>query len=552
MIRFQRVLQACSLALFIFLLWKASYPLPGWIGVDLFLRLDPLVSLGTMAAGRVFIPALVWGIVVLAATAVLGRFFCGFMCPLGVTIDLSDRFMAGARRRASGFGEAPAGRKWKYLLLAFVGGTALAGISSVFLFSPVSIATRFFGLVLFPVAAAGADVGGHLLEIVADASRVGGYRSPEIRMPVFATNLFIAASVIAVLIAGLRNRRFWCRALCPAGAAFALFSFRPIFRRRVSEACTACGKCARICPTGAVGKDFASTVHSECVVCLECRDICPENAIDFKFLPRRGESAPGIDFTRRELLGACAAGLFTAVLVIGNPRHLHGKLEPGSLRPSSLIRPPGALPESEFQARCVRCGQCVKACLTNTLQPLWLKSGLSGLWTPAVTARLAGCDQNCTVCGLVCPTGAIRALEREEKIFAKIGTARIITSRCIAWEQDRQCLICDEICPYNAISSRFIGGRPVTVPVVHENRCNGCGYCEQKCPVEGESAIVVEAHGELRLADGSYRERAEQLGLVFHAEPGHEDTILLQESMDEDRGAGSEAPGGLPPGFILN
>jgi ferredoxin len=198
----------------------------------------------------------------------------------------------------------------------------------------------------------------------------------------------------------------------------------------------------------------------------------------------------------------------------------------------------------------------MKGCLTNTLQPVWFSAGIAGMWSPRITARLAGCEQNCNVCGHLCPTGAIRPLDLEEKICAKVGTARIIKTRCIAWEKGQKCLICDEICPYNAISSQFAPGHAITLPVVDENKCNGCGYCETKCPVIGESAILVEPTGELRLESGSYRAKARELGLVFHAKAGVEDHFILDGPPQEREDApdvNSPTPkSGLPPGFILD
>jgi MauM/NapG family ferredoxin protein len=300
----------------------------------------------------------------------------------------------------------------------------------------------------------------------------------------------------------------------------------------------------------AISKDFKGTAHSECITCLRCREVCPEQAVSFQVTRKGPVMSKEVDLARRSVLGAGAAGMAMAAFAMTNLHHLHGHESPRALRSSRLIRPPGALPETDFQARCMRCGECIKACLTNTLQPVWLEAGLSGLWTPKVTARLAGCEQGCAVCGQVCPTGAIRPLSLEEKIFAKIGTARIEKSRCIAWEQDKKCLICDEICPYNAIASQFAADHPVTVPVIDENKCNGCGYCEAKCPVIGESAIIVEPLGELRLATGSYREKAKELGLVFHAENGVEDHFIL-DGEREERGEERAEENGLPPGFVI-
>jgi MauM/NapG family ferredoxin protein len=542
--RFQRLLQIPLFLLFFLLLFLAAYPLPSWPDVDLFLRLDPLISLGTMAAARAFIPRVLWGISFLAAALLMGRIFCAYVCPMGATIDFTDWLFRGRRRahrRRSKDSPLDRFKGVKYHLLLFTAGTALVGISSVFLFSPLSLITRFYSFVILPLATM-------VSNLFLDALRpvfpmVGLERLSYVRLsvPTFDTNLFVALLLAGVLLMGLFQSRFWCRNLCPAGALFGLFSRKPLFSRSVSARCTGCGSCARSCPMGAIGENFKTATPSECITCLKCRDVCPEKAISFGIHKREIHSSP--DLGRRKLLIAGFTGATTAALTMSGLAHLHGGENPRAIRSSTLIRPPGALPEPAFQARCVRCGECMKACLTNTLQPVWFKSGISGLWTPAVTARLAGCEQNCNLCGRVCPTGAIRPLPLEEKKFAKIGTARIIPSRCIAWEQNKKCLICDEICPYNAISSQFVSGRSVTVPVVDEDRCNGCGYCEEKCPIAGESAVVVEPQGELRLERGSYEERARQMGLVFHARETVPDHFILEGPKGVE-----EAP--LPPGFL--
>ncbi|MBU2498322.1 MAG: 4Fe-4S binding protein [Proteobacteria bacterium] len=557
--RFQRFLQIPLFALFLLLLGLAAYPLPSWLPVDLFLRLDPLLSLGSMATARAFIPRVAWSLLVIGLTLFVGRLFCGYICPMGATIDFAD-WVSGRKqkeRMRNSFEASGRFRNFKYLFLVALGGTTLIGVSSIFFFSPLSLITRFYSFVLWPLALMTAN-------LILDTSR---FLFPWIGMkelaffrfsvPVFNTNLFVGSLVVAILALGLIRSRFWCRNLCPAGAIFALFSFRPLFKRKVSEGCTNCGLCLRSCPMGAIGEDFVATAHSECIACLKCREICPEKAISFKVARKAPAPVPEIDLNRREILSAGLTGVAAAAVAMTNLNHLHGAEAPRALRSSRLIRPPGALPEPAFQARCVRCGECIKGCLTNTLQPVWLEAGITGLWTPKITARLAGCEQNCNVCGHLCPTGAIRPMDLEEKKFAKVGTAHIIKSRCIAWEQDKKCLICDEICPYNAISSQLVPGRPVTVPVIDENKCNGCGYCENKCPVIGESAILVEPLGELRLATGSYQEKARELGLVFHAKAGVEDHFILNAGEAYERSIqrspavkDKEGVIPLPPGFV--
>ena len=123
-----------------------------------------------------------------------------------------------------------------------------------------------------------------------------------------------------------------------------------------------------------------------------------------------------------------------------------------------VIRPPGALPEEEFLKRCIKCGQCMRVCPTNVIQPGGIEGGLENLWTPVLNNRIgsSGCQLNCTACGQVCPTSAIRPITLSEKLgtneFAdvgpiKLGTAFIDRNRCLPWAMDKPCIVCEENCP---------------------------------------------------------------------------------------------------------
>ena len=198
----------------------------------------------------------------------------------------------------------------------------------------------------------------------------------------------------------------------------------------------------------------------------------------------------------------------------------------------------------------------MKSCVTNTLQPCLWESGMTGFWTPKLEPRMAACEPNCNVCGKVCPTQAIRSLPREEKTYARIGTAVLRKESCLVWAQNKMCLICDEICPYNAIVFRPVEG--YRRPVVVASCCNGCGYCEQRCPVKGESAIVVTTDGEIRLKEGSYIAEAKKLNLEFKPDPG-DDKFVIEESgfkvdqegeKEEKRPPAGKPVSGKPKGFL--
>jgi MauM/NapG family ferredoxin protein len=208
-----------------------------------------------------------------------------------------------------------------------------------------------------------------------------------------------------------------------------------------------------------------------------------------------------VDLGRRRLVRAGFAGIVGAGIVGMN---LIDREEA-----SRAIRPPGALPEDDFSDRCIRCYACVRACSTSggCLQPSLTEAGIESMLTPVAFMREGYCEFNCTLCGQVCPTGAIHELPLEEKKTRKMGLALINQSRCIPWESGEDCIVCEEHCPVpdKAIlfDSREVqvagkGLKTVKLPYVLRDRCIGCGICETKCPVTGEAAIVVSREMEER------------------------------------------------------
>ena len=534
MILFRRIIQVFSLGLFLLLLAMAAVSLHSSAPLDLFLRLDPGLTLLTAISAGTLTAAFVPALLVLMATFFFGRIFCGYLCPMGVTLDGGDKLF-GPRKKPVGLTENP--RRLKYMVLCFLLGSALLGVSLVFLAAPLSLITRFYGLLVHPILAFFAHGCLGLLHPLAEQLNLNAIIFIQVATPRFATLLFILGFFCTLFALARISPRFWCRNLCPSGALMAIFSVKPVIRRCVSDACTACGKCIRVCPMNAIiAENPLETRHEECLVCRTCEALCPEQAISFGRVKReRTSHKASFSSSRRHFVYSGIAGVVVAATGHTGLLAPQGKPGPGQVLPPGLLRPPGAFPESAFLARCVRCGECMAACPTNTLQPIWFDAGFMALFSPVLTPRRGYCSPECRMCGEVCPTDAIRALSPKERIWAKTGTAVIDFSRCLAWEQQKSCMVCDEVCPYKAVAFRKEPGNPVPVPRVDENKCAGCGYCEHYCPVQNRAAIVVMAMGALRLSEGSYsiQGKAQGLQLSIHAGPGYGN---LPENAGEENG----------------
>jgi MauM/NapG family ferredoxin protein len=157
-------------------------------------------------------------------------------------------------------------------------------------------------------------------------------------------------------------------------------------------------------------------------------------------------------------------------------------------RAPNLLRPPGALPENDFLAACIRCGLCVEACPYHTLK-LADATHLTALGTPYLVARVVPC-RLCQgyaelKCIAACPTGALRPVKTWREI--RMGVAVINRDTCLAW-QGTPCRACWHACPFpNEAIVLDERGRAL----VDETKCIGCGICENACVTEPSSIGVT-------------------------------------------------------------
>jgi formate hydrogenlyase subunit 6/NADH:ubiquinone oxidoreductase subunit I len=157
----------------------------------------------------------------------------------------------------------------------------------------------------------------------------------------------------------------------------------------------------------------------------------------------------------------------------------------------------------------------MKVCIGNALHASWLEAGLEGLFTPRLIGRIGYCEYNCTLCGQVCPTGALQKMSKTEKQAIVIGRAHFDKNRCLPYASGIPCIVCEEHCPTpdKAIKFREVEvdnsrGERVKVrqPYVIDHLCIGCGICENKCPLNGAAAVLVTSAGESRHAGLNIRD----------------------------------------------
>lgn len=485
------------------------WQLRGW-PVNWIIQLDPLAGLGTLLATHSIYSGLIWGLVTILLTIIVGRFFCGWLCPFGTL----HHFTGYVANRKKSFTDKPEKNRYKsaqnlkYVLLIFLLSAAMSDlltyISGFSKSRPLlfwSLAAAFIAflilLSLFEIMSKPKNIIISFLfifvfigflsllpqnsRILSSSLQIGlldpiplFYRSVNLIIiplmdgsffslspsPRFYEGTFLIGTIfLAAVLLNLYIPRFYCRFICPLGALFGLLGRFALWRVGKSEdKCQDCLVCEKNCEGACTPSAKIRT--SECVLCMNCLHPCPHDLIGYRTQVSASGEIVSPDLTKRKLVTSFLTGIVAVPMI-----RLNGSAV--KTQTPQLIRPPGALDEPAFLSRCIKCGQCMKICPTNVIQPAINEAGIEGFWSPVLDFRIgtSGCQLNCIACGHICPTSAIRPLSLDEKTgknkFAsagplKIGTAFVDQGRCLPWAMDKPCIVCQENCPVSpkAISTR--------------------------------------------------------------------------------------------------
>lgn len=461
----------------------------------LIMGIDPLAMLSNLISSRRLEMLSFAALIMVALSLVFGRAWCGWLCPMGTILDWFS--FSYWKRKYAALPEWL--RSIKYVLLIAILFATLFSNLTLLVFDPLTIMVRTFAVSIWPGLDALIGIIESLLNGIGPLQEAVARFDNLIRPALFPTealdyrDAWFFGLIFAVIIAlNLLSRRFWCRYICPLGAFYGIISKVSIIRRQVGENCIKCKFGEDICPTGTIQrKTDCSSDPSECIMCLKCMDTCPCSTSDFGpvHVPAAFNS---YDPSRRQLFLGMGAAAILALMFRISPL--------GKRDNRRLIRPPGSN-EDNITARCIRCGECIKACPTAAIQPAQTESGAEGFWTPVLVPRNGFCQYSCNACGQACPVAAIPELPLNVKKTTPIGVAVIDRTRCLPWAQNTPCIVCEEMCPVPrkaiTLSKATItdqDGKQQTLlrPLVVSGRCIGCGLCEYKCPVSGEAAIRVE------------------------------------------------------------
>jgi len=472
-LRFLKVTRIVSQALFAtgFLYAFLTSRNPFAVVQNPFLRWDPLIFLTNPRPD----PLVLLPMLALLLTAVLlGRVFCGWICPMGSLIELSDLLLTPLRRRNPLAMQSPQPRS---ALVRFPPSLFLLGMTIVGIF--------------------------------ADAGLLPFLHPNVWTVRICSLSTLGISFLCLVVVASTFGRRMWCVYLCPLGALYGTFARLSPLRLAIRR-CVRCGACDR-CPMQAADAVHRTVLAHQCTLCLAFEHNCRVEGFTLALQAASRKLAKSkahleksvFDPERRQFLIA-AVGLLGGALVGGALGTMTGAMRRSrALRSPATtetpLRPPGVVNEVIFLRRCVRCHHCVESCPNRIISPAGIEDGFSGLFAPKLHFDGNGCDFRCHVCQLVCPNQAIPLQTLLAKQQTPIGLAGIDQAKCVVFKDHKPCLVCEEVCPTPKKAVVFprqeaiirpSGPTLLRFPSVNASRCIGCGICQANCPAP-QVAITV-------------------------------------------------------------
>lgn len=452
-----------------------------------------------------FLPALLAlnvGVVLLllVLTLVFGRVYCSVICPLGVFQDVVSWIAGRQKKNRFRYSKALSGLRYGVLGIFVI--ACLAGIGSfVALLAPYSSYGRIASNLFAPVY----QWGNNLLAMLAERLDSYAFYSVDVWMKSLPTFIIAVVTFVVIVVLAWRGGRTYCNTVCPVGTVLgfvARFSWlKPVID---SSKCVNCNLCARNCKASCINIKEHEIDYSRCVACMNCIGKCHKGAIKYMHPSKSQAKVDAPDVEKEQVNNARRSFLTTtAVLATTSVLKAQEKKVDGGLaviedkkipKRATAITPPGSLGARNMAQHCTACQLCVSVCPNGVLRP---STDLMKLMQPEMSYERGYCRPECTKCAEVCPAGAIFPITSADKSAIQIGHAVWIKENCVVLTDEVDCGNCARHCPTGAIqmisSDPDVSDAP-KIPVVNEERCIGCGACENLCPARPFSAIYVEGH----------------------------------------------------------
>lgn len=457
-----------------------------------------------------FVPALLSlsiGILLslITLSLIFGRIYCSTICPMGILQDIVAHISKSIGKRKKRYSYSPAKNRLRWGVLSVAIISILSGFTFILgLLDPYSAYGRIAVHVFKPVYM----TGNNLLESV--FARFDNYTFYQVDTSILSISSFLIAIITLLIIVVLawKHGRTWCNTICPVGTILGLISRYSFFKIRINTAqCNGCGLCATKCKAACINSKEHEIDYSRCVGCFDCLETCKKRALVYDPFFRKSQkisekeelstpssSLSSTNASKRRFL---IAGLLTAGAtpkLLAEAQKATASLEgKKAYKKNNPITPPGSISQGHFQQQCTSCHLCVSKCPSHVLKPAFMEYGIAGMMQPTVNFDKGFCNFDCTVCGDVCPNGAILPLTVEEKHHTQMGTVVFIKENCIVYTDGTSCGACSEHCPTQAIAMvPFNDG--LTIPHVNTDICVGCGGCEYVCPARPFRAVYIEGN----------------------------------------------------------